>query len=114
MAAGAGALRDVVDVERLTMVSDDEGGQVEEWAPLLTGYAAKVTPGGAASVERVYGDTRVEAPGVSEVLMRMPASVELKASDRIRYRGRALAIRGLEDIDNARRYLRLFCVEDVA
>lgn len=112
MASGAGALRDLVDVERLTMVADGEGGQLEEWTPVLTGYPAKVTPGGAASVERVYGDTRVEAPGVFEVLLRLPA-VALTASDRIVSDGRVLQIRGLEDIDHARRYLRLFCVEDV-
>jgi head-tail adaptor len=108
-----GLLKHRIDVDRLALVSDGAGGHLENWSPLLTFYPAHVTPGGATSVERLVGDTRIEAPGVSEILIRKPAGLELRASDRVTYQGRVMQIRGLEDIDNGRRFLRLFCVEDV-
>ena len=81
---------------------------------LLTGYHARVTPGGRGQCRaRLWAIRGSRRRGSAKCCSGMPTSVELKASDRIRYGGRALAIRGLEDIDNARRYLRLFCVEDV-
>ena len=61
----------------------------------------------------MYGDTRLEAPAVFDVLLRYRVDVVPRASDRIVYGSRVLMIRGLEDVDNAHVFWRLACVEDV-
>jgi head-tail adaptor len=107
----AGALRHRIDIQRQVSVPDGAGGETTTWTALKTFLPARVTPVGASPIERVYGDTRVEAAGTSEVIMRWFS--DLRATDRVIYQGHALMIRGLENVGSEGQYWRLTVVEDL-
>lgn len=110
----AGRLRHRVTVERLTQTPDALGGYVETWNVLATNVPARVVPLGVGAVEQLSaGEARIEAPGA--VLVRLRWHPDWPAvTDRLIFETRVLIIRGLEHVDEDRRWWRVYCVEELS
>jgi head-tail adaptor len=119
-----GLLPHRIALERLTRAPDLLGGYTETWAPVewedaqaqthtVTFAPASVQPLGATAVERLYGDTRVEAPVAHQVWLRWDPRFAPLVTDRVIFEDRILTVRGVEQVNEGRFWWRLFCVEEI-
>lgn len=97
--SGAGDLRERVEIETRSHVSDGAGGEVVTWAALATVRANVQALSGA---EVVLAE-RMEARGHYNVTIRFRD--DLRADMRLIWRGEVLNIRNLRDTDGRRRWL---------
>lgn len=100
-----GSLRDRVQLQRREMVLLPDGGHETLFLPLVTVWA-RVRPRSARMLRE--GDGRA-ASSTHGVVLRFRKDV--RAGDRIVYRGRALEVVEAEDINGRRAYLSCLCVE---
>lgn len=100
-----GAMRQRVTLEAPTDARDDVGGIIRIYAPLARLWAQIETQG----AEEQFVEQRLEQSGKVVVTIRWRADVQSQM--RFDFRGRKLIIRGVEEIDEKRRFLRCLCEE---
>lgn len=102
-----GTLTDRVVLKRRVATDEDEGGETAVYATLATVWARVRALGTRQSLE---ADARGQSVSHS-VVMRF--RTDLKAGDRIVYRGRDLEVLGTSDLNGRRAYLSCQCAERV-
>ena len=100
-----GTLTDRVQLKRKVTSSEDEGGAVAVYSPIATVWARVRQLGARQAFE---SDARGQSISHS-VVMRF--RTDLKAGDRISYRGGDLTIETSNDISGRRAYLACQCSE---
>lgn len=100
-----GAMRQRVTLEAPTDTQDYVGGIIRLYTPLARLWAQIETQG----VEEQFIEQRLEQSRKVVVTIRWRADVQSQM--RFDFRGRKLIIRGVEDIDEKRRFLRCLCEE---
>lgn len=110
-AVSIGSMGERIAIERLVMVDDERGGQVEDWQPAGTVWAEVRPTGGRESIEagalqgvqgwRVTIRHRADLAGQSLFL-------------RFLWRGRTMNVKSIEDADGSGRYLVAFAESGVA
>lgn len=100
-----GAMRQRVTLETPTDAQDDVGSFTRLYAPLARLWAQIETPSAAEQ----FIEQRLEQSRKVVVTIRWRADVQSQM--RFDFRGRKLVIRGVEDIDEKRRFLRCLCEE---
>jgi SPP1 family predicted phage head-tail adaptor len=100
-----GTLTDRVQLQRKTTTDEPEGGEVAVFTAIATVWA-RVRQ---LSARKAYADDARGQSITHIVVMRF--RTDLKPGDRIVYRGRALEIEALADINGRRAYLSCQCAE---
>lgn len=107
----SGALRDRVNVERNSPVSDGYGNTVGGWGTLYAGVPASVLPMKGGEVVRM---SRVESSGAVEIWMRSSSETRsITPSDRLinSATGAIYEIRHIADLTGRNRDLLFTCEE---
>ena len=102
MPLNAGDLNRRVTIRRATTVSDGHGGQVKTWTDIATVWAEAWSQNGREAV--IAGALQ----GVSAWRFRVRWRGDVQAKDQLRYDGRDLNIRTVEDPDGRRVQLMIF------
>lgn len=100
-----GTLTVRVQLQRRTMVGEDEGGHLVLWTPIATVWSRVRT---VSSRQTRYADGR-SATMSHTVVMRF--RTDIGPGDRVLYRGRALEVIAAEDINGRRAYVSCACTE---
>jgi SPP1 family predicted phage head-tail adaptor len=100
-----GALRQRVTIEAPVDVPDDNGGFTRSYASLAQVWARIETTGARAQ----FSEQRLEQSRSHTVTIRWRGDVTSQM--RFDFRGRKLAIQGVEDSDERRRFLTCACEE---
>lgn len=95
-----------VDVERASVTEDEAGGRVRSWAAVSSDIEAWVQPASARTVE-AYG--RFSMKVTHSVYFAGDPGVKL--DDRLKFRGRYLAVQGIENACEVNRLWRVDCME---
>ena len=102
-----GTLTDRVVLKRRITTSEDEGGATAAYSTLATVWARVRTLAARQSFE-----TDARGQSVSHVVV-MRFRTDIKAGDRVVYRGRDLDVLGTSDLNGRRAYLTCQCTERV-
>jgi SPP1 family predicted phage head-tail adaptor len=102
-----GTLTDRVQLVRRMTSDEDEGGEIAVFVPIATVWARVRPLGTRAAFE---ADARGQAISHS-VVMRF--RTDLKAGDRVIYRGLVLEVMSADDLNGRRAYLSCRCSERV-
>jgi SPP1 family predicted phage head-tail adaptor len=105
MAPAVGQLTDRVQLQRKSTTAEPEGGHLTVFVPVNSLWARVRTLSAAA---RAFGDGRGTEITHSVVVRHR---TDVSPGDRFVYRGRALEVRGTEDIDGRRVWLGCRCTE---
>lgn len=100
-----GTLTDRVQLQRKTMIREEEGGHLTAWTPLGTVWS-RVRSVSARQAQQADG--RVAAISHMAVLRFRN---DIAPGDRIVYRGRSLEVISAEDLNGRRSYLSCACAE---
>lgn len=100
-----GALRDRVQLFRKDMTAEPEGGHIIVYVPLATVWArVHARPAGLSGFADARGVTATHT-----VVIRFRG--DLTAGDRITWRGRALEVLSVEDLNGKRTFITCACSE---
>jgi SPP1 family predicted phage head-tail adaptor len=100
-----GTLTDRVTLHSKLMTSEPEGGEIAMYSPLATVWA-RVRQ---LSARQAHASDARGQNVTHSVVLRF--RTDLKPGDRIAYRGRALEIEALADVNGRRAYLSCQCAE---
>lgn len=100
-----GAMWQRVTLEAPTDTQDDVGGVIRLYAPIAQLWARIETLGAGEQ----FVEQRLEQSRKAAVTIRWRGDVQSQM--RFDFRGRKLLVRGVEDIDEKRRFLRCLCEE---
>ena len=102
-----GTMTDRVQLQRRVTSDESEGGELAGFTPIATVWA-RVRQ--LSTRQAFASDARGQNVSLGVTIRHR---TDLKAGDRIVWRGRELSIQALDDINGARAYLSCQCVERV-
>nr|WP_297388256.1 phage head closure protein [uncultured Roseateles sp.] len=104
-----GMLIHTIDIERMTNASDGAGGQTKTWATHVAGVRAFVKP---LSGREVVHSQRLDAQVSHRIMMRYRA--DFTPRDRIVFKGRAMQVRAIINLEERDRWFEVMADEGVA